>query len=278
MVRAWRRITVAAMAGGIALTAQIAGVAPAQAATPAITIAATSRLNAVPGYVLVEYGGGSLARARIHGTITGAAAGQTAVLYAQQFPYAQAPARAGSARLRAGGTAGYSFTVTPTLATRYTVKLFPRQTATRPLITSPVQMVYVTGGESASGGAACGPPVCASNFQLTVTVPPSALRVEMSKRFYVYFGLSPGSNGHAQPPEWLYLNAAHPVFFPPVKRVSADQFVLSITLIYPLGNYSTWSTAWLACARDTLAKDGLGLPGHHGCGDNRIMRTVAYLG
>ena len=35
---------------------------------------------------------------------------------------------------------------------------------------------------------------------------------------------------------------------------------------------------WTACAKNTLYKDGLGLPGSHSCGLPRISRTAGYLG
>lgn len=205
-----------ALTAGAAIAAQLAAVAPAQAAGPAITIAATSRINPVPGYVLVEYRGGAGARARIHGIITGAAAGEVATLYAQPFPYAKAPAVVGSTAISAAGPAAYSFTVTPTLATRYQVELFAGQTATRPLDNNP---------------------------QL----------------------------------EWLYLNAGHPSFTP-ARQVSADKFERTVTFSVTIGTHSSWTYAWLVCPQDTLSRDGLGLPGHHGCGSSRIRRTIGYLG
>ena len=146
MLGAWRRVTLVALTAGAAIAAQLAGVAPAQAAGPAITIAAASKIGPVTGYVVVAYRQGKYASARVHGTITGATAGEVVTLYAQSFPYAKASAPVRSATLRAGGTTAYSFTVTPTLATRYKVKLFARKTAASPLATSPVKNVYVTVG------------------------------------------------------------------------------------------------------------------------------------
>ncbi len=32
------------------------------------------------------------------------------------------------------------------------------------------------------------------------------------------------------------------------------------------------------CVKDTVSRDGLGLPGSHGCGARRVLRTVSYLG
>ena len=35
---------------------------------------------------------------------------------------------------------------------------------------------------------------------------------------------------------------------------------------------------WNACSKDTEAEDGIGLPGHHGCGDERILDSAPYVG
>jgi hypothetical protein len=40
----------------------------------------------------------------------------------------------------------------------------------------------------------------------------------------------------------------------------------------------SWNWTWDAFLKDTLSKDGLGVPGHHGCGSSRIRPTVKYLG
>ena len=91
MLRAWRRVTlVATLTGCAAIVAQLAAVVPAQAATPTVTVAATSSNPPVTGDVFVIFQGGKYGSARIHGTITGAAAGEVATLYAQRFPYTTA--------------------------------------------------------------------------------------------------------------------------------------------------------------------------------------------
>src|SRR5215470_12006143 len=82
MLGAWRRVAlVATLTGTMAIAAQLAGVVPAQAATPTITVAATSNVPAVTGDVFVFFEGGKYGSARIHGTITGATTGEVATLY-----------------------------------------------------------------------------------------------------------------------------------------------------------------------------------------------------
>jgi hypothetical protein len=282
MLRAWRRVTLVALTGAAAFAAQLAGVAPAQAAGPVITIAASSKIGPVTGYVVVEYRGGKDASARIHGTITGATAGDVATLYAQSFPFAKAPAPIRSATLSAVAPAAYSFTVTPTLATRYTVRLSAGKTAARPLATSPVQNVYVSIGGTSTGTGLCalpGPPACRVTFHVFFIVPSSALKVEMSKPLYPYFAVrfGPPNGPTPPPPAWLYLNAGHPSFTA-AQRISADKFERTLTFSFTVGVNSSENWAWGICVKDTLAKDGLGLPGHHGCGSRRVRRTADYLG
>ena len=200
-------------------------------------------------------------------------------MYAQPFPYAKAPAPVRSVTLGAADPAEYSFMVTPTLATRYQVKLFARKTATSSLATSPVQNVYVTTDGSATGGGVCVPPTCRVTFHVFITVPSSALQVEMSKRLYPYFAVVYGPQGSPTPqaPEWLYLNSGHRRITS-AQRISADKFERTVTFSYSAGADSSLNWAWTVCLKDTLAKDGLGLPGHHGCGSSRVRRTDAYLG
>src|SRR5262249_21669822 len=121
ILRSWRRVTVVAtLTGTAAMAAQLAAVVPAQAATPTITVAATSRIPAVTGDVFVIFKSGRYGSARIHGTITGVTAGEVATLYAQRFPYNTA-ARPGRATTPSatGPPAGDSFTLAPPPATRH---------------------------------------------------------------------------------------------------------------------------------------------------------------
>ncbi len=278
MIRAWRRVAVVALTGVAAITAQLAAIAPAQAAAPAITVTATSKFSPVTGYVLVEYRGGPYGSAGIHGTITGATAGEVATLYAQRFPYTKAATAVSSITLSATGpTTAYSFTVTPTLATRYKIKLFARSTATTPLATSPTQNVYVVSNERATGGRTCGRPVCHETLHIFTILPSSALGLEMSKPVYPYFGLTLGSASTPPPPRWLYLNAGH-ASISRAQRISASEYENTLTFSFTIGSHSYYHWLWLTCSKDTVSKDGLGLPGYHGCGSSPVLATVAYLG
>lgn len=278
MLRAWRRVTlVAALTGTAAIAAQLATVIPAQAATPTITVAATSSNPRVTGDVWVVYLGGKYSRARIHGTITGAANGEVATLYAQRFPYARPARPIRSITLSATGpTTAYSFTVAPSLATRYQVKVFARKGATTPLATSHRQNLYVAANGYFTGGNNCPGTVCHETYRMYSILPSSALRVEMSKHVYPYFGLNLSATGTPPYPTWLYRNAGNARVSPP-HRITASEFETTVTFTFTVGNDgAAWD--WTACWKDTVSRDGLGLPGSHGCGAHRIRANYNYLG
>jgi hypothetical protein len=273
VLRTWRRAAVVALAGGVAIAAQLTSVVSAQAASPTITIAATSKAKPITGDVFVVYLGGSFASATIHGTVKSAAAGEVVTLYAQRFPYTKAPAPVRSVTLSGAGTRTYSFTVKPTLATRYQVKLFAKTTL---LATSPTQTVYVLVNGYATGGQACARPVCKETLHAYTFLPASALSIEMRKHVYPYFGLSLAPSVEPPPPTWLYLNAGH-AKVSAARRISAGEYENTFTFSFIIGN-NGYYWAWAGCVKDTVSLDGLGLPGHHGCGASRIRRTVTYLG
>ena len=104
----------------------------------------------------MDYDGGSDSSAGISGEIKNGANGQVVRLYAQQFPYTAAPVPAESLTLnRVVGTAKYAFRVTPTLATRYLVRLFRDNTATVPLASSVMTTIYVVAIPEKVGASGC---------------------------------------------------------------------------------------------------------------------------
>ena len=61
-------------------------------------------------------------------------------------------------------------------------------------------------------------------------------------------------------------------------RVNYDgRFENTLTFSFTIGN-DAYNWAWTACVKDTVSRDGLGLPGSHGCGARRVLRTASYLG
>jgi hypothetical protein len=274
MLRAWRRAAVVAVAAGAAITSSLAAASVAQAAAPAVSIAATAKLKPVTGDVFVIYRAGAYSTAKIHGTITGAAAGDTATLYAQPFPYKKPAVAAGSITLK-GATAAYSFTVTPALATHYAVRLSASGTTT-PVAVSRTQAVYITSAQTYSSFQTCKRPVCHETFRIYTYIPSSALSFEMSKHVYPYFGLSLSTKGTPPPPKWLILDGGH-AKVTKASRVAADEFVNTISYTFTIGNHGYY---WIPgiCTKDAVTTDGIGLPGRHSCGAHRISTSAPYVG
>src|SRR5262249_49480565 len=113
-----------AIAAAAALSISQAPALGAPDAVPTISISAKAKIKPITRDVLVVFKGGSFANATIKGTVASATSGQVLQLFAQKFPFKKAPAKLGSPITLSGTSAPYSFSVTPTLHTRYQVKLF----------------------------------------------------------------------------------------------------------------------------------------------------------
>jgi hypothetical protein len=268
----WRALTVAAVAVGVVAGSGL----PAVAATagPAITLAAKSSFAPVTGDVYVVFDTATYDKATISGSITGAASGDVAKLFAQPFPYNRAAAAVGSVTLT-GATQSYAFSVKPTVATRYQVELFASATSATALAVSGSHKVYVIGGGKATGVKACARPTCRETIHLQFVVPASALKREMGKHLYFYFGLSLAAKKAPKLPKWVTLDTHATVA--KAKKLGAKRFGLTIGFSFRVGNDGYYWT-WASCLKDTESADGIGLPGHHSCGAKRVRSTVAYLG
>ena len=251
-------------------------------AAPLVTIpiSATSGSAPVTGDTVVFYNTGSQADATISGSIKGAAGGQVVRLYARQFPYNGAPALVGSSPLHpAGGTASYSFRVTPALATRYQAELFRSAAATAPIAQSAATTVYVAlGGPGTQVTCPAGQRVCSVRVANTFYAPPALIGKEMSKHWYIYaaVNLQPGPSRPPAPTS-LRLGGMNITIGDP-RRTGSDSFTLTVSFSFDTGGDAS-EFVWWPCAPDTEAQDGLGLPGSHGCGTASVVSTSSgYLG
>ncbi len=257
---------------------------PAPASIP---LTATSGLPMVTGDVYVQYHDGSDSSAVLKGAVPSPAAGEVVRLYAQQFPFSAAPVPAGTSELgSANGNADFSFSVTPTLATRYQVKVFSSATATVPQAVSATTTIYVVATWNFDVTHCSARPFCRGQYVGTVYVPPSTMSVELNKQWYVYIGVAlgpPGSSVNAAP-AWLLLANGSPPLANGTATVSApqqtgaDSYSATINDSYNWGNHAWTALYWDACSMDTEAQDGLGLPGSNGCGAARIANGTDYLG
>ena len=250
---------------------------PARPKTGSFPIAATSSFRPVTGDVFVVYRDAQRASARLRGTIPHAQAGEVARLYAQQYPYHRAPAPAGSLVLQpSGGTAGYSFKVTPTLATHYQVRLFRSSTASTPLATSVVSTIYVALTGKANADQKCSRPVCRETFHIHVRVPAQAMSIEIAKQWYPYFGLNLAPVKAPAAPKRFRLGFGH-AHVDPSRQISADELELTVTYSFKVGD-KAYHWDWNVCTKDTEPQDGFGLPGHHGCGAQHMAASAEYTG
>ena len=262
-----------------------------------VRIAAASGVAPLTGDDYVVYHSGRDSSARLHGTVPGASRGEVAGLYAQPFPYDHPPARAGSVVL--DGTshgAAYAFTVTPGLATRYHVELFPGRSVATPLARSPTLTLYVAKDVVSGALPACHQVLCEPVVHLHVFVPASAMGPELRKRWLTYSGLAVakslaaaqaaraksaggtsagGTSAGGTPPRRLVLGEGQPKISPPY-RISATEFGVDIFYLFAVGP-DRYSFRFAACTPDTETQDGLGLPGRHGCGA-KITTPGSYLG
>jgi hypothetical protein len=253
-------------------------------ATPkptALGIAAKSASKPETGDVWTVYGLSGLSVVQIHGHIKDAASGEVARLYGQEFPFNSAPAAIGPpVRLQPSGkaaTAGYSFTATPTLATRYDVEVFQSSSAKTALARTAITIVYVASGFSPTANPKpCTRPVCHEVITGDVLVPASAMSTEISKLTYAYFALSLAKSGTPPQPATLQLGAGDAVVR--TKLLSATEYQIAIGFTFTIGKTDGYNWGWNACTKDTEAEDGIGLPGSHGCGDTTIPNQANYVG
>jgi hypothetical protein len=275
MSRPWRGLAAVTLAAVLLTTLELpASAASATSSAVTITITAKSRLPRVTGDTLVIFKDKKLATATISGSITGAASGDVATLFARPFPYTQRAVPIGTPKtLNGTSPEPYSFTVTPGIATRYQVKV----TATGTQVgSSAVRVVYVTAGSHFSNAKKCARPVCTQRLRVTFVIPASALRRESAKHLYFYFGLRLNRSRIPRLPRRLKLHAHARITR--LGRRSAIRFQWRITWSFRIGRRG-YNFNVAVCTKDTEAKDGVGLPGHHRCGVKSFsVAKTPYLG
>lgn len=267
------RFGIIALAAGMLAAGQATAFAAGQAATK-IGITVKTGVPVITGDHLVVFGSGGPAKAHISGTATGVHAGEVIELFAQRFPFSGAPVKVGRASV--GGTrAKYSFTVQPTLATRYRAEVLAKN-GTTVLATSPRIIVYVAALTSFSKLPNCKRPVCHITSHIITTVPPATFATERAKHFFVYFGLKLSRHGEPAPPKTLTRGAGNPKVSA-IRKLSNHVYEITLKLSFRINN-DGFRFEFLTCQPDSEAKDGLNLPGHHGCGTKSISSRIFYLG
>jgi hypothetical protein len=280
MSRIWRWITPVAVAGGlVAVVPAIPAASASTAAGSIITISATSPhypgLKAkdhglVDGYPIVIYKAKTKSESTgvVSGNVTTSATTDTATLLAEPFGAKAYKAVGTPVPLtpNSAGVAPYSFNVTPSLATRYKVQLTGTSTF------SGVKTVYVSaGGRSAGGTFKCSSTTkCKFSFRLYTYMPASALKHEIRKHWYQYLAV-----GYPRLPKDYTLSKTATVS--KARKINSGEYLQTFTYYFTLRHGSA-NPAFQACVKDTESEDGMGLPGHHDCGNKHVSRSAIYLG
>jgi hypothetical protein len=269
----------AAAACGCLVVASAAQALPSPAnaspADPSVSIRTSSALAKVSGDTHVMYKAGRYAAATVSGTVTGGRPGEVVALIARAFDASRFRPTGVHAALSRRGT--YAFTVRPDVATTYRVQLISGHTIVAP---SPQAVVYVEGRYFSTGVRACGNsrPICWQTLRVVVLVPPSAYKTEAAKRWFLYSGLRLGPIGRIPaPPRYLFLDRHGHATVSRPRPFHAREFIVTLRFRFNIGN-SSYRLAMNYCTKDTERIDGLGLPGHHGCGAIRIRLNAGYLG
>jgi hypothetical protein len=278
-----RWIAPAALAGGLVSGLFAVPAAQASSAAATITIKATSPNfpglthkdhGLVDGHALVIYKIAGRDTATISGNVTETTgATDTAALMAKPFGKTSYTAVGSPVSLTPGtnGVAPYSFLVTPSLATNYKVVV----SGTDSVTSSPVTVYVTLGNVPTSNKVSCTRARCVDTVKVSTTVPASALKTEMRKHIYLYLAIGHLRGTKPILPKDYTLSTASSASRP--TRKTPSRFVVTLKFIVPHPNARTvWAAN--ACAKDAVSKDGIGLPGHHACGNTRVPRNILYLG
>jgi hypothetical protein len=275
MSRIWRWITPVAVAGGL-----VAGVPAVPAATASTVASSIITINAtspnypglpakdhglVDGFPVVIYKVRGANTGVVSGTVTTANTNDTATLLAEPFGATKYSPVASQALTPASGKAPYSFNVTPSLATHYKVSVTGTDNAV-----SGVKTVYVTeGGRIANIKAHRSGSTIKVTYRLYVVMPASALKHEIGKHWYLYLAV-----GYPRLPKSAPLDKSATVSKP--TKVNSGEYYRTFGFSVPLRRNVNPDP--IACVKDTESTDGMGLPGHHGCGAKRVSTHTLYLG
>jgi hypothetical protein len=230
-------------------------------ATPAATAGATStgaapKLEATP--TLVAYG----KPVTLSGRATPAA---KVLLEAEVFPFTHSYRKLASKRVSAAGT--YSFSARPSHATHYRVVVSHDGN----IVTSAPISVYVDDRVLKLSCNLCSVGAAPGSHTLTVYYSGKAPPGDVAVRgpVYFYYGVVEG----ATPPRKIGL----------VRKAALRRHghTLSYSIRYRVDfPVAPFEFRVVACFRNAEAKDGVGLPGHHHCGDKTLSRQqyLGYLG
>ncbi len=214
----------------------------------------------------------------LSGAFSGAPSGARARLLSETFPFT------GNKRLdqietlvvSADGSAPFSFSVQPEIATKYFVDLLgPGNSLDNSF---ELRTVYVTSRWSLVPLAfACRSGTCRASMQLLRFLPAGVRKYELTKPYYDYLGVSFAKGSLPPAPKYLFLqhswSTSRTSAVPNVAGEFETTFHYSFRLDEPHYRYTSY-----ACTIDTESKDGFGLPGRSVCGSVKVPANEGYLG
>jgi hypothetical protein len=247
--------------GGLVFAVSLTLCAGGQARRTATAISLTAKTSNKPfdGFTWATYG----RSAQLTGAVADGQPGTAVQLEASVFPFTAGYSVVGATVTGSGGT--FSFTATPTVATRYQVVLVADPTSQ-----SPVVPVYVTAKWTNASRGGCGAgSSCRRHFAADIVYPAATVRRERGKRAYFYFAVRYGSR--TIPPSRIRL-----VKTGRQRHIGGTRYRTGFTVSF--STPTAYHYDWLICTKDTEAADGLGLPGHHHCGDRSLSHAVLVKG
>lgn len=245
-----RRLMLVGLA--VLVAASVPAGSAAHTSSTGISITAKTSNQPIGGLVYAIFG----QKATISGNTADAVSGETVELQQSTFPFSSAFTTAAQTTTGSGGA--YSFTTKPRLATRYRVVLASDSTSQSPVVT-----VYVGAHWISLRTAPCSGSICHEHFGVRVVYPAAVAKREARKPAYFYFGQHYGS----RPTRVKFVKTGR-------QRRRGHTYRTGFSVSFSSAVY--WQ--WEICTKDTEARDGLGLPGHHHCGDRSIPSSAIQKG
>ena len=243
--------------------------------TPVISVTAASANDPVDGNVFVDYRTAGHATATITATVSRGTRGEVAELTGQQYPFSAAPAVLASAKIT-GRSQHLSFSVTPSLETRYRIEVLPSAGASTPLAGSAVRTVYVAlRAQFSYTQNRCPRPKCFVTIRLRVPVPHAAIGTESAKHVYFYWAVNLQRSG-PEPADPTTLDLQKLTTAAPT-ILGSDEYQEILAFNFTV-NQDAYRWHWNICTEDDVSADGIGLPGNHMCGSSAIPASPGYLG
>jgi hypothetical protein len=212
----------------------------------------------------------------LRGSFTGAPAGAKARLLSKPFPFTGARRQGQLKNLTVSkGTADFAFTVQPQVATEYFVELLNANGTVNDIFQ--VQTVYVVSTRNLGTGTInCVGNTCHVYFTIERFLPTVVSTYELAKPYHDYLGVAFSAKGGAPAP--TVMDLVHGWTQSKTTAMSTpDEYRTTFHFSFHL-NKTNYSYHADACTIDSEAKDGFGLPGHHGCGNAKVAVDTTYLG